>query len=91
MRTTTQIYIHAVQCTDVLRILHCRVYCEECVLTLGGENVLEQVKVTDPWHCFICSPVKRGLVEGKAEWQNNLVIFCNPPGAKEVLKRLLFG
>src|SRR6218665_727186 len=52
-----------------------RVYCTDCIRRLAGESIVEAVRKTDEWRCFVCAtydPKKHGLLNGKREWRANL-------------------
>ncbi|XP_067936332.1 DNA (cytosine-5)-methyltransferase 3C-like [Watersipora subatra] len=58
-----------------------RTYCNECIEVLGSEQLLEDVKESDPWACFVCKPMSREgvLIHRRDDWKQRLMKFYQKP------------
>jgi len=62
----------------------CRVYCTPCIRKFVGDDEVQLVLDTNPWHCYLCSPVKcsiKCLLEARLDWRENIVKLLGPPDA----------
>ena len=61
-----------------------RVFCTSCIRKFAGDDEVQLVLNTNPWHCYLCSSAVRTtkcLLEARLDWRENLAKLLGPPDA----------